>query len=147
MAGRLHDGPQQSPPLGIHTLGKPLPLCGLAQRPSANQEKGMGCRFHHQGTQKVETVYIKYKVVTSLLLADFSLTAFYEASCHIRKGQITRTREYPLANSQLETEALSSTALEKLKFFNNHISLKVDPSPVKFSDKTRTLFNTLIVLT
>lgn len=49
------------------------------------------------------------------------------------------TRQRP-DNIQLGTEAF---VLRELHSANNHVSLEVDPSPVKLSDDTAALANTL----
>lgn len=43
------------------------------------------------------------------------------------------------SGQELETEALSPTALEKLNPANGHMSLEGDPSPLNLSNKTTTL--------
>lgn len=53
-------------------------------------------------------------------------------------------REYPLAKSHVETEALSST-LEDLNPANSHVSLGGAPSPLDPSNKTSTLADTFTV--
>lgn len=55
---------------------------------------------------------------------------------------MTRHGGWPLANSQLGTEA-PSLNLKELNSANNHESSEVTPSPVKPSDETLAAANTL----
>lgn len=82
-----------------------------------------------------------HTVVTPVLLVDWTLSIALcliligEASCHV--GPHGKEPWWPLTNSQLGTETLSSTDLKELNSANKHTSLEADPSPVKPAGETQ----------
>lgn len=69
---------------------------------------------------------------------------YNETSCHV--GEITwqRTEGYLLPTANKKIEDLSPTTHKELNPAKNHVSIKVDPSLVRFSDETLVLADTLI---
>lgn len=84
------------------------------------------------------TVITLQELVTSVLLVDTLPCRQDETSYHIWEAHMTRIRGWSPANSQLETDPLSSTTQKELNLSNYHIR-EANSSLTELSDETPAL--------